>query len=828
MKKTQLWIIATVLCMVACSKASRDEVKGSEADKLIQKAYTAKNYSRLVGLADSLQQEGGLSEAEAYYWQGYASDRMMQHRMAEFFWKASMAAVDNSSEAEDVDVYARSASRLTNVLCTRGEYDGALKVAVPAAERLEQLHCDTTSDYTNLLIYIGCCQSRYGLSEESAKENFERAYKMHLSNIDQHHDDESFKNAIAGVINIAYNWNETSHYQDALIWIDRFGKLVSQYEQRIDASESYVDKQWARYNIYHAIALEGLNRKDEASTVYEDFRKTQYCHTPEGQILSNDYLVKAGRWAEAADSYASLDALLGAYHADYSLETLQEFVVKKYYVNMMAGRRDSAVAVSLRISESLDSAIAQSHRIEADELEVIRNKEEQKAAQQAEMSRQKQRYGLLALGLLIFALLVFAFFRYRSRHRLTKAHAELNTAYGQLEHETTERVRMESEQRIANEIQMSMIPREFPQHEDVDVYATLTPAQSVGGNFYDSFIRDEKLFFCIGDVSGTGVPASVAMALTKAQFRTVSALDNQPNGIVAALNRSLTGIGGTAPLVTLFAGVLDLPTGRLHYCNAGHHAPLLVGSGIGLLPVDDNAPLGQDADRDFTVQHTLIDPGTVIFLYTDGLVKAENQEHEQFSQRRMMRDALQALHGLDPNPRPFIERMTAALGRFIGDTPQGDDLTMMAIRYHKQASDVRLQRSLTLLNDISEVPRLRLFVENVCTALRFSSRATNSVNLALEETVVNIINYAYPEEGKGDIHVEARANDTELIFVVRDSGIPFDPTSAKMPDITLPLEERQIGGLGILLMRQSMDSINYERADIQNVLTLIKKLKPTK
>ena len=189
MKEKVFWMVAALLVLAACSK---ENASGS-----------------------------GGSESEIYYKKGYDSDRKMQYRMAEYYWKTAMATTVNSTKPEDVEVYAKSACRLTNVLSVRGEYESALEVAVPAAERLEELQCDTMSDYTNLLVYIGCCKSRFGLSADEANQCYDRAYKMHLENIEKHRTNETYKNAIAGVINIAYNCNETSNYEDALRWTKR-------------------------------------------------------------------------------------------------------------------------------------------------------------------------------------------------------------------------------------------------------------------------------------------------------------------------------------------------------------------------------------------------------------------------------------------------------------------------------------------------------------------------------------------------------------------------------------------------------------------------------
>jgi sigma-B regulation protein RsbU (phosphoserine phosphatase) len=136
-----------------------------------------------------------------------------------------------------------------------------------------------------------------------------------------------------------------------------------------------------------------------------------------------------------------------------------------------------------------------------------------------------------------------------------------------------------------------------------------------------------------------------------------------------------------------------------------------------------------------------------------------------------------------------------------------------------------MQRSITLSNDVKQVEHLAQFVDEVCEAMHFGPQDTMQLNLALEEAVVNVMSYAYPAGTKGDINIEAEANDRRLKFIVSDSGVPFDPTAKAEVDTSLSVEERPIGGLGIHLVRQIMDSINYERVDGKNILTLRKKIK---
>ena len=388
--------------------------------------------------------------------------------------------------------------------------------------------------------------------------------------------------------------------------------------------------------------------------------------------------------------------------------------------------------------------------------------------------------------------------------------------------------RIQGELKIASDIQMSMLPKIFPpypERDDIDVFGQLTPAKEVGGDLFDFFIRDEKLFFCIGDVSGKGVPASLYMVVTKALFRTIAAHEASPDKIIANLNETMSRDNDSNMFVTIFVGVLDLPTGRLHYCNAGHDAPVLIGNiGAGMLPVDSNLPAGVMPDWEFSRQETLIDPGTTIFLYTDGLTEAENINHAQFEMTRLedMAHKLQASRVFEPTK--VIEAMVDAVHTFVGEADQSDDLTMLAIQYTKQQKDIVYQRSLTLTNDLKRVPRLNEFIDDVSEANGFDMATIMQINLAIEEAVVNVMNYAYPEGTKGDITIEAKSNGTEMIFIISDTGKPFDPTAKPEVDITKSAEDRAIGGLGIHLIRQIMDRINYERIDGHNILTLIKKL----
>ena len=251
---------------------------------------------------------------------------------------------------------------------------------------------------------------------------------------------------------------------------------------------------------------------------------------------------------------------------------------------------------------------------------------------------------------------------------------------------TAQKASIESDLRIASDIQMGMLPEKFPtknDRDDVQLFASLTPAKEVGGDLFDFYFRDDKLFFCIGDVSGKGAPASLFMAVTRSAFRTVSAHETMPNHIVETINKTIADMNKMNMFVTLFVGVLDLPTGLLLYCNAGHDAPLLVGAGVGELPCDSNIPVGFMPDWEYTLQEAEIYTGTTIFLFTDGLTEAMNAENEEFQMDRITAVATQALANQQQEPRQLISLMTDAVHAFVGEAEQSDDLTMMGIQYIK-------------------------------------------------------------------------------------------------------------------------------------------------
>lgn len=670
-------VMAGVL-MAACNNEEQNG-QMSEADKLIENTQKTKNYPELLKVVDSLETIGSITPTKAYYWRGYACDKMKRQRLAEFYWKASLDAAENATSSDEMDYYAKSASRLANMLAVRGDYQEGLDLTVPVANKLEELHCDSTSDYLNILIYIGCCQEGLGTANGNS-DGFNKAYQRHKENIETFHNDVVYKDGITGLINITYNYIYAKKWQEALTWTTRFGQILSEYEQRPDADADFIDRQLARYDIYQALALLGLGQTEEAGKAYEKFQSTRYSNTPKGRIDANDYLTAANRWDEAAEHYCSLDAMMGETPQNYSLENIENLVLKKYRTNLQAGRRDSAIQVALSISNALGQAIAKSKKIENEEQAVIVKTVEKMTEQEAKKNRKYQFMIAFGIAIIVLCLLGYALIRRRMAHQLQAAYEDLKYDYDRMEADTAVKEREASEFRIAQNIQRVIAPRLLPKYKSFDLWSAIKMGQMEGGGVMDYCVRDGKLFFCVGESGVEGVKASLLTTIVKAQFRTAATFESQPDKIMSAINNALAQKENKGIDIRLFIGVLDIYNGKLYFCNASHAAPLLVSNELHHLPVEQNVAIGEEPNYAYEAQEMTMLPGTMIFLNTEGLIKVKNAEHRVFNEKRMLGSALQAMK-LDPRPKPFIENMLDAVHRFAGDFEQRDDMALLAIRF---------------------------------------------------------------------------------------------------------------------------------------------------
>ena len=390
---------------------------------------------------------------------------------------------------------------------------------------------------------------------------------------------------------------------------------------------------------------------------------------------------------------------------------------------------------------------------------------------------------------------------------------------------TVNKERIESELRIARDIQMGMVPKifpPFPEREDIDLYAKLIPAKEVGGDLYDFFIENNKLHFIIGDVSGKGVPASLVMSVTCRLFRTVASSVHEPSGIIKSLNDALSESNDSNMFCTAFVGIMDFDSGILKYCNAGHNPPVIIDAdgNASFLPVISNLALGVWKDFNFEDQEIKIEKGSNIFLYTDGVNEAENTNKELFGEERML-ECLAKYHS--KSPRIIVEEILNEIKAHASGAEQNDDITILCCKLTLN-DNIAPDCELVMRNDTADIMLMAEFIDGLCEKYQLPMDVGFSLNLALEEAVANVMKYAYPEGEVHDIVLSVKLTDNRLMFKLIDTGKPFDPTIVPDADVNLSAEERQIGGLGIFLVRQIMDSVEYRRIDGKNILTMIKLL----
>ena len=327
------------------------------------------------------------------------------------------------------------------------------------------------------------------------------------------------------------------------------------------------------------------------------------------------------------------------------------------------------------VIDSIQSSEARSQMNEFDtELSITYAENETKEQELAKEQTMLGAGSAIALLVIIF-LAIYGYRSNKHTQRMKTVNSKLQQAYDQLEETTKAKERIESELRIAREIQRRMLPHVFPRRRDIDIYAMMTPAKEVGGDLYAYALIDDLLYFCVGDVSGKGVPAALFMAEVTRMFRTLVDGRLQPNVIATRLNHALAEDNEQGMFVTMFIGLINLKTGHMEYCNAGHNPPLLDGE---FMEMEPNAPIGLWPELDYEGETINDMHGKTLFVYTDGINEAENIHKEQFGDER-----LQALLKQDlGDARQTSETIHRAVEEFVGDAEPSDDLTKMCIKMH--------------------------------------------------------------------------------------------------------------------------------------------------
>lgn len=360
---------------------------------------------------------------------------------------------------------------------------------------------------------------------------------------------------------------------------------------------------------------------------------------------------------------------------------------------------------------------------------------------------------------------------------------------------------MEREIEIAGKIQQNFLP-----HDLSGIEAILLPAKNIGGDFYDVIVQDGICYFCMGDVSGKGIPASMFMASTIMLFRRAvrdEHLDS-PAAIMREINRTIERENKHCMFVTMFIGVLN-ECGKLTYCNAGHCSPVVDGA---FLPPAECMPIGAFGEAEYADESISLSVGDSVFLYTDGVTEAKNDHGEFFGEKRLLNlfDAF----------APTTDDVLSAVRTFAGAAEQSDDITMLKVVY-MPVNTLQFDRISSRLGSTSNIVS-----EVLKMAASLHADVPDSMRMIVEELIVNIASYSYPAgkdwNDKDSLWITVEYIDSSFVLTFRDHGIPFNPLEATTPDFSLSVEERSIGGLGIFLVKQISSDISYSYSDNTNIL----------
>ncbi|MEI6456711.1 MAG: SpoIIE family protein phosphatase [bacterium] len=404
---------------------------------------------------------------------------------------------------------------------------------------------------------------------------------------------------------------------------------------------------------------------------------------------------------------------------------------------------------------------------------------------------------------------------------------ELATYLKNLQETTIAKEKIESELNVAHTIQMGMLPTGFPVRKDCDLFAELESAKAVGGDLYDFFFLDEDhLCFAVGDVAGKGVPAALFMSVMRTMFRANISLDLPLNDVICRINQALGKENPNEMFVTFWAGIIDLRSGEILYCNAGHNYPYMVRKDglVERMPQTNGLPLGVYENTVYVSQQRFILPGETVVLYTDGITEAINISGEFYGEERLKQVLM---NSGKLSAKEMGLKLSANVRTFASGTEQADDITILVLTYQGSDADNNISMDnmkLTLVNRLGELEKVVAAIETLTEQWGLPSRVGMELNLVLEELFTNIVFYAFEDGTEHELSVEFERSGPGLMKIrMEDDGKPFNLLDKDISDLDTPLEERKIGGLGIHFVKEMMDKVEYERAGNKNVVLLTKK-----
>jgi len=387
--------------------------------------------------------------------------------------------------------------------------------------------------------------------------------------------------------------------------------------------------------------------------------------------------------------------------------------------------------------------------------------------------------------------------------------------------------RMQQELNVGRDIQMSMLPVDFPpfpERTEFSIHALLKPAREVGGDFYDFFfVSEDEICLVLGDVSGKGVPAALFMAVTKTMIKTQAADDSSPASIVTRVNEELSADNPACMFVTLFVAIVNVRSGELRFTNAGHNPPYILRRDGKLDCLDQrHGPIiGAVEGVAFREDQVEISEQDTLLLFTDGVTEAMDTSDQLYSEDRLEK----FLRKADNTPDQLTGDVLQAVEMFATGAEQADDITLLAFRVEQTSEKISTDElHLVAAIDLAEIERINTEFTQFAEERGLAAGVAQKVCIVFDDLLNNIISYGFNDDEEHQIDIDISVTAEQLVITVADDGVPFNPFDQVGPDTSLSLEERDIGGLGVLLVTQLMDQCSYQRRRDSNVVTLVMNL----
>lgn len=397
--------------------------------------------------------------------------------------------------------------------------------------------------------------------------------------------------------------------------------------------------------------------------------------------------------------------------------------------------------------------------------------------------------------------------------------AELEDYIANLSQVTAEKERIGAELDVARHIQASMLPcifPAFPERHEFDIYASMTPAKEVGGDFYDFFlVDDDHLAMVMADVSGKGVPAALFMMISKTLIKSAAQSGLSPKAVLEKVNDQLCENNDAEMFVTVWLGILEISSGKMRCANAGHEYPAILrrGGEFELFKDKHGFVLAGMEGMRYREYELELKAGDRLFVYTDGVPEATAASGELFGTERMVASLNRAK---DEPCRALLERVHRDVDAFTGEAEQFDDITMLCLE--RKAAEPEMKK-VSMTPSLECIGEATAFFEGILSTAGVEEKTLMQADVAVDEIFSNIARYS----GATTVTLGCAVTDGEVVLRFSDNGRPYDPTGRPDPDITLGIDEREAGGLGILMVKKLMDEVRYEYADALNILTLVKK-----